>query len=312
VLRHYAFVLEMLLRMRQACDHPQLVPPRYHGTGFLQSSADKVDEVRRLVSVLEESMAEGCCFCRRQVTSPCITPCAHLFCRSCLDLAMSQGDSLCPLCREPVHHKQVITLESAELFKKQEALQKASEEMMAQKAGVPIMSAKLTALLNEFAEAHKEDHSFKAVVFSQWTSMLDVIQYALTFYKIGFVRLDGQMSAQARRRALTLFRDEADTRIFLISLKAGGVGLNLTSANKVFLVDPWWNPASEDQAVDRIHRLGQTRNVEIVRLVARDTIEQRIIELQLQKRELINAALAGKSREQIKEERLNELMVLFK
>lgn len=129
----------------------------------------------------------------------------------------------------------------------------------------------------------------KALVFSQWTSMLDLIEPQLRARAIPFVRLDG--STLDRAAVVAKFQAADGPPVFLLSLTAGGTGLNLVAADYVFLMDPWWNPAVEDQATDRAHRIGQTRPVVATRLVAEGTVEERILELQSRKRLLAAAAL---------------------
>jgi SNF2 family DNA or RNA helicase len=154
-----------------------------------------------------------------------------------------------------------------------------------------VTSSKVDALLDALANAAADGH--KALVFSQWTSLLDLIEPALQAADIPFVRLDG--TTRDRGAVVERFQSgEADSPpVMLLSLKAGGVGLNLTAADHVFLVDPWWNPATEDQAADRAHRIGQDRPVLVYRLVAVDTVEERILALQERKRALARAALEG-------------------
>ena len=145
------------------------------------------------------------------------------------------------------------------------------------------MKALLDALSTAVADGHK------ALVFSQWTSLLDLIEPELHDAGIAFVRLDG---STADRGAVTArFEAEDGPPVMLISLKAGGTGLNLTAADHVFLVDPWWNPAVEAQAADRAHRIGQTRPVLVYRLVSQGTVEEKILQLQDKKRALFEAAL---------------------
>jgi SNF2 family DNA or RNA helicase len=138
------------------------------------------------------------------------------------------------------------------------------------------------------AEGHR------ALVFSQWTSLLDRVEPVLNAAGIAFSRLDG--STRDRAGVVDGFQRPDGPPVLLISLRAGGTGLNLTAADTVFLLDPWWNPAVEDQAADRAHRIGQDRPVLVYRLVARDTVEERILDLQARKRELADAALAGADR----------------
>ena len=151
----------------------------------------------------------------------------------------------------------------------------------------PADSAKLEILREIVSEACDGGH--KVLIFSQFTSMLDLIGEALTTDGISFVRLDG--STRHRGDVVREFQDNESVSAFLISLKAGGVGLTLTAADTVILFDPWWNPAAEAQAADRAHRIGQTRVVNTVRLVAKDTVEQRVVELQSDKKTLLDAIL---------------------
>ena len=146
-------------------------------------------------------------------------------------------------------------------------------------------SAKLEALLEMLGDVI--DEGGKALVFSQFTSMLGLVRRKLEAQGIPYVYLDGQ--TRDRKRVVEEFQNDPNIPVFLISLKAGGFGLNLTAAEYVFILDPWWNPAVEAQAIDRTHRIGQTRRVFAYRMICQDTVEQRIIELQNRKRQLADA-----------------------
>jgi SNF2 family DNA or RNA helicase len=148
-------------------------------------------------------------------------------------------------------------------------------------------SSKIELLLEMLDEALAEGH--KALVFSQWTSLLDLVEPHLQGANMRHLRLDG--ATRDRQGVVTAFQDPAGPNVLLISLKAGGTGLNLTEADHVFLLDPWWNPAVEDQAADRAHRIGQTRPVMVHRLIAQDTVEEGILKLQQKKRAIAAAAL---------------------
>ncbi|MDJ0852207.1 MAG: DEAD/DEAH box helicase, partial [Myxococcota bacterium] len=152
-------------------------------------------------------------------------------------------------------------------------------------------SAKTALLLEMLEEAVSEGH--KALVFSQWTSLLDLVEPHLASAQLGFARLDG--STRDRAGVVERFQGEGGPPVLLVSLTAGGTGLNLTAADCVFILDPWWNPAVEDQAADRAHRIGQDRPVMVYRLVATDTVEERILALQERKRALADAALGTAS-----------------
>lgn len=138
----------------------------------------------------------------------------------------------------------------------------------------------------------------KAIVFSQWTAMLDLLEPCLRKAGIHFRRLDGTMSLTARERALVEFETKPDVTVILMSLKAAGLGVNLTCANHVILSDVWWNPTAEEQAIDRAHRIGQTKEVKVVRFTVRDTVEDRILALQDRKRAMVAAAFGDEAEDQ--------------
>lgn len=145
----------------------------------------------------------------------------------------------------------------------------------------PNHSIKLEELAREISE---NIGNHKALVFSQFLGMLALIREKLTELGVKFEYFDGSTSAPDREKAIQAFQNDEETRVFLISLKAGGVGLNLTAADYVYIVDPWWNPAVEQQAIDRTHRIGQTKNIFAYRMICKDTIEDKILQLQEKKR----------------------------
>ncbi len=149
-------------------------------------------------------------------------------------------------------------------------------------------SAKIDALVEQLVELAEEGH--RALVFSQFTRFLALVRARLEAEGIGYTYLDGRTRDRARRVAA--FTQGTDP-VFLISLKAGGVGLTLTEADYVFVLDPWWNPATEAQAIDRAHRIGQDKTVMVYRLVASDTIEEKVLALQARKRDLFTRVVDG-------------------
>ncbi len=159
-----------------------------------------------------------------------------------------------------------------------------------QKGGAD-MSPKLHCVLDRLQELMEEGHS--ALVFSQFTSFLDLVEQEFQSHHLPYVRLDGGTPTPKRKKLVQEFQENARPSIFLLSLKAGGQGLNLTKASYVFHLDPWWNPAVENQASDRAHRIGQTQKVSIMRLLMRHTIEEKMMELKQQKTELYHAVLEG-------------------
>ncbi len=142
-------------------------------------------------------------------------------------------------------------------------------------------SAKIRVLMQEIREKHRYH---KILVFSQFVGMLDLIKLELENEKIAFSYLTGQ--SKNREQIVDEFQENDEIRVFLISLKAGGTGLNLTEADYVYLVDPWWNPAVENQAIDRCYRIGQEKHVIAVRLITPGTIEEKVVKLQSSKKEI--------------------------
>jgi SNF2 family DNA or RNA helicase len=153
-----------------------------------------------------------------------------------------------------------------------------------------LSSTKIRHLLNILT---KEASSHKFIVFSEFTSMLDLISPFLTTARLPFTRYDGSMRNDDREASLARLRNDPACRILLCSLKCGALGLNLTAASRVVILEPFWNPFVEEQAIDRVHRLNQTRDVVVYRLTIRDSVEERILELQEKKRELAKAAIEG-------------------
>ena len=146
-------------------------------------------------------------------------------------------------------------------------------------------SVKIEELLREIEE---NSGGHKMLVFSQFTEMLHLIEENLLRQKIHYAYLDGSTPAIKRKEAVRNFQEDLNTRVFLISLKAGGVGLNLTAADYVYIVDPWWNPAVEQQAIDRTHRIGQTNKIFAYKMICKDSVEEKILQLQQRKKQLAN------------------------
>ena len=151
----------------------------------------------------------------------------------------------------------------------------------------------------------------KTIIFSQFTSLLDLVEIPVLEKGWGFRRYDGSMSSTARNEAVEEFTDKPNCRIMLVSLKAGNSGLNLVAASQVILLDPFWNPYIEEQAIDRAHRIGQLRPVEVHRILVPDTVEDRILQLQEKKRGIIEGALDEKAAQNVGRLGTRELAFLF-
>ncbi|KAL8137930.1 LOW QUALITY PROTEIN: hypothetical protein V2J09_003931 [Rumex salicifolius] len=284
VMNNYAHIFDLLTRLRQAVDHPYLVV--YSTKNCLENEATEDNN----------SNEQACGICHEAIEDPVVTSCAHAFCKACLiDYSSTLGEVSCPSCSKPLTVdfssavSNVDTKASLKGYKRSSILNRIKLDDFQ-------TSTKIDALREEIRFMIERDGSAKGIVFSQFTSFLDLISYSLQKSGITCVQLVGSMSMSARDAAIKRFREESDCRIFLMSLKAGGVALNLTVASHVFLMDPWWNPAVERQAQDRIHRIGQYKPIRIVRFVIENTIEERILKLQ-EKKELVFEGTVGGSSE---------------
>lgn len=212
----------------------------------------------------------------------------------------------CPVCRVgPIREDQLLEVVYGEPSSQNDQV------VTLRKAHNFQTSAKLRALTEHLQELRKNEGSFKAVVFSQFTAFLDLVGDALQKDNFKYLRLDGSTS-QKNREAVLNELDRCDGNvILLISLRAGGVGLNLTAANYVFMMDVWWNEAIENQAIDRVHRIGQERDVHVVRFCIEDSIEDRVLHIQKRKSALVDNALGGKSSEENRKERIENLKLIF-
>lgn len=174
-------------------------------------------------------------------------------------------------------------------------------------------STKILKILEKLREIKGRDQSEKTLIFSQWTSMLDIIEFHVQLEGHEICRLDGSMTLSARQKQVELFKTSATHNVFLISLAAGGTGLNLTAASNVILTDVWWNPAVEEQAIDRAHRIGQKRDVNVTRFRMKGTVEEKIYALCAKKKEAANGTLGVTGAQSLGRKRLSleELMYIF-
>lgn len=273
-----------------------------------------------------------------------LTRCQHLFCIGCFrnSCCPAVDKRSCAVCQVPLNDQDFVDLIPSSLtMEPLSAKKKAGKREKRQKGMVTFenlhMSTKIRALINDlmpFSRANKYSTNYdpnsldvqmidsdgntidegpvKTVVFSQWTSMLDKVEDALEAMGIRYDRLDGTMKRDERTRAMEALKHDPGCEVLLVSLKAGGVGLNLTAAQRVYLMDPYWNPAVENQAVDRIHRLGQTRPVTTVKLIIEKSIEDRLLAVQAKKTELANMTLSQNyTKAEILQRRMEELNQLF-
>jgi len=286
---NHMVTLLMLLRLRQACSHPSLVNrnvrvdagaangPAIVAKTDAQGEGQKVDEdddgLTELLAGLSVA-SKRCDRCQKEMTRE----------------EIPRGGEHCKVCHDRIQ---------------MEKLQGGGKSAWAGKSSTKIRT--MLRLLNTVREEGDE----KTIVFSQFTSFLDLVEPFLREEKHKFVRYDGSLKPEERERALDRIRSDPSVRLILISFKAGNVGLNLTCCSRVILMDLWWNPMLEAQSIDRAHRLGQQRNVHVYKLVINNSVEERILALQDKKRALAEAALEGSKLSKANKLDRKELMYLF-
>jgi len=221
----------------------------------------------------------GICLMEMEVNDGTILKaCNHVFCKLCIVQVLNKSNKKCPYCRVPFEECDIVDASQA---KEAVAIKPAAAEREDDLTvfGTP---AKVQALLDSFFQMQADE---KGVIFSQFTGHLDIIGDAMKKAGHSFVRIDGSVSASKRIANITSFNmdDVGSPRFILCSLLAAGTGINLTRANWCYMMDCWWNEAVETQAMDRIHRISQTRKVTVLRFVMRDSIEESIIQMQQRK-----------------------------
>jgi SWI/SNF-related matrix-associated actin-dependent regulator of chromatin subfamily A3 len=294
----YRHLLEVLLRMRQLCNHWQLVGEERLSSIMQQLEAEGVVDLteenkaalQKMLQLLIDSQ-EDCPICLDTLRDPVITKCAHSYCTACIERVI-EGQKKCPMCRAELESFNTTTVRPAvETSAKIEPL--TQDEVADKESLEKNASSKVEALL-EILKATAQDPTNKTIVFSQWTSFLDLIQPQLNLHGLKFTRIDGSMTATQRDAALEALDNDPSTTVMLASLAVCSVGLNLVAANQVIMADSWWAPAIEDQAVDRVHRLGQQRETKVFRLVVEGSVEERVLGIQDEKRRLMSLAFAEK------------------
>jgi SWI/SNF-related matrix-associated actin-dependent regulator of chromatin subfamily A3 len=248
--------------------------------GPVTLNAENIKALQDLLQLSIDSRDE-CSICLEELHSPVITACKHVFGKECIERSIELQHK-CPMCRS--------LLQDAACLVKPAEEKKADAEI-----DVDTKSSKTEALMS-ILTASRQDPKSKVVIFSQWTSFLDIIQHQLEEAGMKYTRIDGTMPAHVRDAAISALESDPETRILLASLSVCSVGLNLVAADTVVLADSWWAPAIEDQAVDRVHRLGQTRPCTVWRLVMEDSIEERVLDIQSEKRKLVDKAFQEKAK----------------
>lgn len=310
VLAHYADVLGLLLRLRQICCHTHLLTNAVSSSG--PSGNDTPEELRKTLIkkmklILSSGSDEECAICLDSLTVPVITHCAHVFCKPCICQVIQneQPHAKCPLCRNDIHGDNLLECPPEELTCDSE--KKSNMEWTS--------SSKINALMHALIDLRKKNPNIKSLIVSQFTAFLSLIETPLKASGFVFTRLDGSMAQKKRVESIQCFQntEAGSPTIMLLSLKAGGVGLNLCAASRVFLMDPAWNPAAEDQCFDRCHRLGQKQEVIITKFIVKDSVEENMLKIQNTKRELAAGAFGTKktNANEMKQAKINEIKTLI-
>ncbi|KAG7099770.1 hypothetical protein E1B28_001582 [Marasmius oreades] len=314
--KNYTNILAMIMKLRRAVLHPSLVLDE--GGRALSPTGDGTVDVNELIKKFSEDQSAGddetsnvfaetvlvnlhedetaeCPICLDVMDMPMVIPeCMHQCCKDCIMMYIATcetkgEETKCPNCsRGPI--KQTTLME---VIRPPPSSQNPQPEVILRRNDFT-SSTKLTALTNHLRRLRDQDPCFRAVVFSQFTSFLDLMETGMRREKFDYYRYDGSMDIKKRNAVITAFKEPSRTpKVALISLKAGGVGLNLTVANHVFMMDCWWNAATENQAIDRVHRLGQEKSVYVTHFLISDTIEGRIIQIQKRKTAIVKEAFRG-------------------
>ncbi|XP_074379058.1 putative SWI/SNF-related matrix-associated actin-dependent regulator of chromatin subfamily A member 3-like 1 isoform X2 [Apium graveolens] len=285
VTSNYTTLLSIILRLRQICTDVDLCPKDLIASlppSNIEDVSNNPELLNKIIAMLEDGEDFVCPICISTPTNIVITRCAHIYCKSCILKTLKRAKPRCPLCRHE--------LSESDLFSPPQEVSDNAEVVSSSK------SSKISALLNLLSASRDQDPTEKSVIFSQFRKMLILLEEPLKNAGFKVLRLDGSMNAKKRSQVIKDFGVPAPggPTVLLASLKASGTGVNLAAANRVYLLEPWWNPAVEEQAMDRVHRIGQTKEVTIVRIIARNSIEERILELQDKKKRMASEAFDRK------------------
>jgi len=330
IISKYGKILGGLTRLKQICCDYRLVPVQH----LARLMSDELGEGARnsLLSKLEQIFQQGgghkaayedgedimclVCFDPLLRQNAKITKCGHLFCSKCLEeifLDKQLQNHKCPMCREPLKAKECVRPSSHPALV---AADGGAATATAQDDQLKFSSKGLLLLhrVRELLTSPAADQvGKKCVVISQFTTFLDRLQKQFAKERINVCRVDGRMDINARSAQIRRFSDTSSSapNVMLLSLRAGGVAIDLTAANHVFLMDQWWNPAIDTQAIDRVHRLGQKRDVQVWKFIVKDSIEEKIVEMQEIKQALTAGIHSRLSPAQFRRTRVKALFNIF-
>ncbi|EIN13831.1 DNA repair protein RAD5 [Punctularia strigosozonata HHB-11173 SS5] len=318
-MKNYTHILAMLMRLRRAVLHPSLVLSQENDNQTRDQDLIDADSMIRQFaenndttyaeSVLDDIKGETeCPICLDFVEAPMLIPsCMHRCCKDCIvsfiDGCRAKGEEgRCPICSMgPIKESELLeVLIPAKTSNDLRHTGESNSELMrvSLRRNDFVSSTKLDALIQNLRRLRDQDPCFRCVIFSQFTSFLDLIEVVLQREGLPSWRFDGSMDVKKRTAAIADFKAPSTSpKILVVSLKAGGVGLNLTMANHVYMMDCWWNAAIENQAIDRVHRIGQDKTVYVKHFIVEDTIEGRILQIQKRKNAIVKAAFKGQGQD---------------
>ncbi|OAP58266.1 hypothetical protein AYL99_07356 [Fonsecaea erecta] len=346
----YASALVLLMRLRQACNHPKLtgsdLSTETDASSGMETPSrrkasveDDMDSIANMLGGLSVE-TKRCDMCQIELTSREIAKGA-IRCAECQEDLDNQTDYVKEIKKTKKEKRQKQEQKTVKVQRRQarrvvedsdddedggeknedddedsssidgdedEDEDYSSSDDSSSSQPTLLQSTKIRQLLSILRE---DSHTHKYIVFSFFTSMLDLIEPFLRSHRIRYVRYDGKMRNDAREASLNALRTDPSTRVLLCSLRAGSLGLNLTAASRVVILEPFWNPFVEEQAIDRVHRLNQTQDVKVFKITIKGTVEERILELQEKKRELARATIEGQGKKGAMRLNMQDMLKLF-
>lgn len=325
----YSNILTLLLRLRQTCCHNYLV--KVSNEDETEETVDWRKQLAHLQKLPQQAIKRATDDCVNGFNCPVcfdvptpdkvsvLNPCGHGLCTECVSSFFEDNQlnneaeghrvAKCTICQlqcaedrvvefqilDLINNKGLSTEDVERLYTQHKDVRKDRKRKMfrliQKEGGTFTSSAKIDKAIDIIENVYKKPGNEKIIIFSQFTSLFDIFQLALDKTNISWLRYDGSMSANLRNDTISRFYREPEKRVLLLSLKAGNVGLTLTCANHVIIMDPFWNPYVEEQAMDRAHRIGQQRKVQVHRILIKNTVEDRIMTLQDKKRQMVEGAL---------------------
>ena len=273
-----------------------------------------MDETSDTAIGFHTSDPTSCIVCMDRKRDALLVPCGHIYtCMECTKTFRKRKNA-CPICREPI--KKVVQANTKETARNDDATGAgcSSQQILLGKKSI-VQQLKMndfqTSTKVEAVLRHIQSGAEKSIIFSQYNRMIDIVEWRLKNAGVNVVKLVGSMSLQQRSAVLQAFKTDAKVRVILMSLRAGGEGLNLQEATHVFVLEPWWNPAVEMQAINRAHRIGQTKPVHAVRFITENTVEERMLELQ-EKKQLVFQGTVDSSAMALSQLTADDLQFLFR